>query len=203
MKIICIGRNYTDHAKEMNSPVPENPVFFLKPDTTLLRNNQPFFYPDFSKEIHYELELVLKICRLGRNIQKKFAHRYYKEIGLGVDFTARDLQRNCKEKGLPWEIAKAFDGSAPISKFIKKEELGDINNLDFHLENNGDTVQKGNSSQMIFDYDELICYVSQFITLKIGDLIFTGTPAGVGSVAIGDRLKGYLGDELLLDFFVK
>lgn len=203
MKIICIGRNYTDHAKEMNSPVPENPVFFLKPDTTLLRNNQPFFYPDFSKEIHYELELVLKIGRLGRNIQKKFAHRYYKEIGLGVDFTARDLQRNCKEKGLPWEIAKAFDGSAPISKFIKKEELGDINNLDFHLENNGDTVQKGNSSQMIFDYDELICYVSQFITLKIGDLIFTGTPAGVGSVAIGDRLKGYLGDELLLDFFVK
>ncbi|MFO8021598.1 MAG: fumarylacetoacetate hydrolase family protein [Perlabentimonas sp.] len=203
MKIICIGRNYTDHAKEMNSPVPENPVFFLKPDTTLLRNNQPFFYPDFSKEIHYELELVLKIGRLGRNIQKKFAHRYYKEIGLGVDFTARDLQRNCKEKGLPWEIAKAFDGSAPISKFIKKEELGDINNLDFHLEKNGDTVQKGNSSQMIFDYDELICYVSQFITLKIGDLIFTGTPAGVGSVAIGDRLKGYLGDELLLDFFVK
>ncbi len=203
MKIICIGRNYTDHAKEMNSPVPENPVFFLKPDTTLLRNNQPFFYPDFSKEIHYELELVLKIGRLGRNIQKKFAHRYYKEIGLGVDFTARDLQRSCKEKGLPWEIAKAFDGSAPISKFIKKEELGDINNLDFHLEKNGDTVQKGNSSQMIFDYDELICYVSQFITLKIGDLIFTGTPAGVGSVAIGDRLKGYLGDELLLDFFVK
>lgn len=203
MKIICIGRNYIDHAKEMNSPVPENPVFFLKPDTTLLRNNQPFFYPDFSKEVHYELELVLKICRLGRNIQKKFAHRYYKEIGLGVDFTARDLQRSCKEKGLPWEIAKAFDGSAPISKFIKKEELGEIKNLDFHLEKNGDTVQKGNSSQMIFDYDDLICYVSQFITLKIGDLIFTGTPAGVGSVVIGDRLKGYLGDELLLDFFVK
>jgi len=203
MKIICIGRNYTDHAKEMNSPVPENPVFFLKPDTTLLRNNQPFFYPDFSKEIHYELELVLKICRLGRNIQKKFAHRYYNEIGLGVDFTARDLQRSCKENGLPWEIAKAFDGSAPISKFIKKKELGDINNLDFHLEKNGDTVQKGNSSQMIFDFDDLICYVSQFITLKIGDLIYTGTPVGVGSVAIGDRLKGYVNKKLLLDFFVK
>ncbi|MFP4555661.1 MAG: fumarylacetoacetate hydrolase family protein [Bacteroidales bacterium] len=203
MKIICIGRNYTDHAKEMNSPIPEKPVFFLKPDSTLLRNNQPFFYPEFSNEIHYELELVLKICRLGRNIQKKFAHRYYKEIGLGVDFTARDLQRTCKEKGLPWEIAKAFDGSAPISQFIKKEEFGDINNLDFRLDKNGSTVQQGNSSQMIFDYDDLITYVSQFITLKIGDLIFTGTPAGVGPVAIGDRLKAYLGEELMLDFFVK
>lgn len=203
MKIICIGRNYIDHAKEMNSPVPEKPVFFFKPDTCLVRNNQPFFYPNFSNDIHYELELVIKICKLGRNISEKFAPRYYKEIGLGVDFTARDLQQQCKEKGLPWEISKGFDGSAPISKFIGKELFGDMSNVEFWLEKNGNVVQKGNSSQMIFSIDKLIAYVSKFTTLKIGDLIYTGTPSGVGPVAIGDRLKGYLNGNLLLDFFVR
>jgi 2-keto-4-pentenoate hydratase/2-oxohepta-3-ene-1,7-dioic acid hydratase in catechol pathway len=203
MKIICIGRNYIDHAKEMNSPVPEKPVFFFKPDTCIVRNNQPFFYPNFSNDIHYELELVVKICRLGRNISEKFAPRYYKEIGLGVDFTARDLQQQCKEKGLPWEISKAFDGSAPISKFISKDSFGDLNDIEFWLEKNGDVVQKASSSQMIFSIDKLISYVSKFTTLKIGDLIYTGTPSGVGPVAIGDRLKGYLNGKLLLDFFVR
>lgn len=203
MKIICIGRNYVDHAKEMNSPVPEKPVFFFKPDTCLIRNNQPFFYPNFSNEIHYELEIVLKICRLGRNIAERFAHRYYNEIGLGIDFTARDLQQQCKEKGLPWEISKAFDGSSPISKFVNKENFQDIKNIPFWLEKNGGVVQKGNSSEMIFFFDNLISYVSKFTTLKIGDLIYTGTPAGVGPVTIGDRLKGYLDGQLVLDFFVR
>ncbi|PKP36038.1 MAG: 2-hydroxyhepta-2,4-diene-1,7-dioate isomerase [Bacteroidetes bacterium HGW-Bacteroidetes-15] len=203
MKIICIGRNYIDHAKEMNAPVPESPVFFFKPDTCLVRNNQPFFYPNFSQDIHYELELVIKICRLGRNISEKFAHRYYKELALGVDFTARDLQQQCKEKGLPWEIAKAFDGSAPISNFVTKDSFDDLKNLEFWLEKNGNEVQRGNSSQMIFHFDSIISYVSKFTTLKIGDLIYTGTPAGVGPVAIGDRLKGYLNGSLMLDFFVR
>lgn len=203
MKIICIGRNYVDHAKEMNSPVPEKPVFFFKPDTCLIRNNQPFFYPNFSNEIHYELEIVLKICRLGRNIAERFAHRYYNEIGLGIDFTARDLQQQCKERGLPWEISKAFDGSSPISKFVNKENFQDIKNIPFWLEKNGEVVQKGNSSEMIFFFDNLISYVSKFTTLKIGDLIYTGTPAGVGPVTIGDRLKGYLDGQLVLDFFVR
>lgn len=203
MKIICIGRNYTDHAKEMNSPIPEKPVFFFKPDTCLVRNNQPFFYPNFSNEIHYELEIVVKICRLGRNISEKFSHRYYKEIGLGIDFTARDLQQQCKEKGLPWEISKAFDGSSPISNFISKDSFKDLADINFWLEKNGETVQKGNTSQMIFSIDSLISYVSKFTTLKIGDLLYTGTPAGVGPVSIGDRLKGYLNGDLLLDFFVR
>lgn len=202
MKIICIGLNYREHNKEMSSEQPQNPVFFLKPDTALLRNNQPFFIPSFSNEIHHEVEMVIKINRLGRNIAEKFAHRYYSEIGLGIDFTARDIQRECKAKGLPWEIAKAFDGAAPISKFISKEEL-DMNNIDFRLEKNGKTVQQGNTSQMIFNIDQLISYVSRFFTLKIGDLIYTGTPAGVGPVSIGDRLKGYLNDTLMLDFFVR
>lgn len=202
MKIICIGLNYTGHNEEMSSEHPEKPVFFLKPDTALLRNNQPFFIPSFSQEIHHEVELVIKINRLGRNIAEKFAHRYYSEIGLGIDFTARDLQRECKEKGLPWEIAKAFDGAAPISKFVSKEGL-DINNINFRLERNGETVQEGNTSQMIYNVDKIISHVSKFFTLKIGDLIYTGTPAGVGPVEIGDRLKGYLNDSLMLDFFVR
>lgn len=203
MKIICIGRNYRDHIKEMNSPEPENPLFFFKPDTCLLRNNNPFFYPNFSKEIHYELEVVLKVCRLGRNIGEHFAHRYYNEIGLGVDFTARDLQQQCIAQGLPWEISKAFDGAAPISKFVNKEEIDKIDSIDFWLEKNGAEVQRGNTAQMIFGFDKLIAHVSKYTTLKIGDLIYTGTPAGVGPVAIGDRLKGYLNGQLMLDFFVR
>ncbi|MDD2279698.1 MAG: fumarylacetoacetate hydrolase family protein [Bacteroidales bacterium] len=203
MKIICIGRNYAEHAQEMASPVPEKPIFFFKPDTTLLRNNEPFFYPLFSNEVHYELEIVVKINRLGRNIAEKFAHRYYNEIGLGIDFTARDLQQECKQKGLPWEIAKAFDGAAPISHFISLEELGGVSNIDFWLEKNEETVQRGNTSQMIFSIDRLIAYVSQFVTIKIGDLIFTGTPSGVGPVKIGDRLKAYMNNKLMLDFFVR
>ena len=204
MKIICIGRNYVDHAKELNNPVPENPVFFLKPDTALLRRNRPFYYPDFSKDIHYECELVVKINKLGKNIQKKFAHTYYDQIGIGIDFTARDLQSKSKAKGLPWEIAKAFDASAPLSmEFIDKSEFSGIHNIKFHFEKNGETVQEGNSADMIFDIDELIAYVSKFFTLKTGDLIFTGTPAGVGPVQIGDKLEAYIGGRLMLKCEVK
>jgi len=204
MKIICIGRNYVDHAKELNNPVPENPVFFLKPDTALLRRNRPFYYPDFSEDIHYECELVVKINKLGKNIQKKFAHTYYDEIGIGIDFTARDLQARSKAKGLPWEIAKAFDSSAPLSmEFIKKDEFQDIKSILFHLDKNGETVQKGSSADMIFDIDELIAYLSKFFTLKTGDLIFTGTPAGVGPVQIGDKIEAYVGDRLMLECNIK
>jgi 2-keto-4-pentenoate hydratase/2-oxohepta-3-ene-1,7-dioic acid hydratase in catechol pathway len=204
MKIICIGRNYIDHAKELNNPVPENPVFFLKPDTALVRRNRPFYYPDFSEDIHYECELVVKINKLGKNILKKFAHTYYNEIGIGIDFTARDLQSKAKAKGLPWEIAKAFDASAPLSmEFIKKDEFHDLNNISFRLDKNGETVQEGNSGDMIFDFDEIISYLSIFFTLKTGDLIFTGTPAGVGAVKVGDELEGYVGDRLMLKCKVK
>lgn len=203
MKIICIGRNYINHAKEMNSPVPEKPVFFLKPDSCIVRNNQPFFYPNFTQNLHHEIEIVVKLDRLGRNISEKFAHRYYNEIGLGIDFTARDLQEECKQKGLPWEISKAFDGSAPISKFTPKTEFEKLENIDFRLEINDQEVQRGNSCDMIFSIDRLIAYVSQFITIRTGDLLFTGTPAGVGPVQIGDRLKGYLNGNLMLDFFVR
>ncbi len=204
MKIICIGRNYVDHAKELNNPVPESPVFFLKPDTALLRRNRPFYYPDFSKDIHYECELVVKINKLGKNIQKKFAHTYYDQIGIGIDFTARDLQSKSKAKGLPWEIAKAFDASAPLSmEFIDKSEFSSIHDIKFHFDKNGKTVQEGSSADMIFDIDELISYVSKFFTLKTGDLIFTGTPAGVGPVQIGDKLEAYIGDRLMLKCDIK
>lgn len=203
MKIIAIGRNYIDHAKELNNPLPEKPIFFLKPESSLIRKNQPFFYPDFSSNIHYELEIVCRICKVGKNIEERFAHRYYDSIALGVDFTARDLQNSCKEKGLPWEIAKAFDGSAPISEFVELQDKNDINHIDFYLEKNGKKVQEANTEQMIFKVDELIAYVSQFMTLKIGDLIFTGTPAGVGPVEIGDRLTGYLQSKKMIDFYIK
>ena len=204
MKIIAIGRNYIDHAKELNNPVPKEPMFFLMPDTALLRNNQPFFYPDFSKDIHYELEVVVKLNRLGKNINAKFAHRYYNEIALGIDFTARDLQQKCKEKGLPWEIAKSFDGASPISKFIELDKLGgDINNINFRLELNGNIVQKSNTSEMIFNVDKLIEHVSKYMTIKIGDYLFTGTPSGVGPVKIGDRLTAFIEDEKMLDFVIK
>jgi 2-keto-4-pentenoate hydratase/2-oxohepta-3-ene-1,7-dioic acid hydratase in catechol pathway len=188
----------------MGSVEPGVPVFFMKPDTALLRNNQPFFYPDFSVDLQYETELVLRINRVGRSIASKFASRYYSEIGLGVDFTARDLQSRQRKDGLPWEVAKAFDYSAPLSaKFIPTSELGNLHNIDFHLDINGTTVQTGNSADMIFKFDEIIEYVSRFISLKIGDLIFTGTPGGVGAVHINDRLQGYIGSQLMFDFEVK
>ena len=204
MKIICIGRNFADHAKELGNEKPSSPVIFLKPDTALLRNNDPFFIPDFSEEIHHEIELVIKINRLGKNIQPKFAHKYYDEIGLGIDFTARDLQFDLREKGLPWEKAKAFDSSAALSKkFIPKSELGDLSNLSFHLEKNGKKVQVGNTKQMLFKIEEIICYVSKYFTLKIGDLIYTGTPSGVGKVDINDELTGYLKNYKMFDFKIK
>lgn len=203
MKIICIGRNYIDHAKELNNPVPEKPVFFMKPDSALLLKNKPFYLPEFSQEIHHEVEVVVKINRLGKHIEEQFAHRYYNEIGLGIDFTARDIQSKCKEKGHPWEIAKAFDYSAPLGEFKKLSKLGDVNSLDFELYKNEVIVQKGNTSDMIFSVDKIIAYISKFVTLKIGDLIYTGTPAGVGPVAIGDRLKGMLQGETIFDFEVK
>ena len=204
MKIICIGRNYVDHAKELNNPVPEEPVFFMKPDTALLRNNAPFFYPSFSKDIQYEVELIIKINKVGRCIGEKFASRYYSEVGLGIDFTARDVQQRCKENGLPWEVAKAFDFSAPISsKFLPIADFETVDSIPFRLDQNGEVVQQGNSADMLFNVDRIISYVSQYVTLKIGDLIYTGTPAGVGSVAIGDRLQGYIGDTLMFDFEVK
>ncbi len=203
MKIICIGRNYVDHAKELSNPVPKKPVFFLKPDSALVLNNRPFFYPDFSNDVHHELELVIKIHRLGRSIPEKFANRYFGEIGLGVDFTARDLQNEMKDKGLPWEIAKGFDYSAPVSAFVPLSELKDPHSISFHLDLNGKTVQRGSSRDMIFGFDRLIAYVSRFMTLKTGDLIFTGTPAGVGPVKIGDHLECYLQDQKMMDFFVR
>ncbi len=204
MKIICIGRNFSEHAKELGNKKPSEPVIFLKPDTALLRNNDPFFIPDFSTEIHHEVELVVKINRLGKNIQPKFAHKYYSEIGLGIDFTARDLQFKLRDEGLPWEKAKAFDSSAVISKnFMVKSELGDLENLTFRLEKNGQKVQEGNTNKMIFNIEEIICYVSKFFTLKIGDLIYTGTPSGVGKVDINDELTGYLKNNKLFNFKVK
>ncbi|MDA3892224.1 MAG: fumarylacetoacetate hydrolase family protein [Salinivirgaceae bacterium] len=203
MKIIAIGRNYAEHAKELNNPVPIEPVIFLMPETALIRSNKPFFYPDFSNDIHYEVELVVKINKLGKNISEKFAHRYYNEIGIGIDFTARDIQAKLKEKGLPWEKAKAFDGAAPLGKFISKTELPEVNNISFSLEKNGELVQKGNSKDMIHSIDAIIAHVSQYFTLKIGDLIFTGTPAGVGPVKIGDALYAKIEGKELLKVQVK
>jgi 2-keto-4-pentenoate hydratase/2-oxohepta-3-ene-1,7-dioic acid hydratase in catechol pathway len=204
MKIICTGMNYAKHIKEFAGEIPRNPVFFLKPETALLRNNQPFYYPDFTKNLHYETELVLRICRVGRSIPEQFAARYISEIGLGIDFTARDIQDECRKKGLPWEIAKGFDCSAPISPyFIPIGEFKDVGNINFHLELDGKTVQTGNSSDMIFSFNRIISFVSQFITLKIGDLIFTGTPDGVGHAEKGCNLKGYIEDKLMLDFDIK
>ena len=203
MKIICIGRNYADHAKEMNSPVPTKPMFFMKADISVLRPGTPFFYPDFSKDIHFECEVVVKINRVGKNIAEKFAHKYYDEIGLGIDFTARDLQKICKEKGHPWEIAKSFEGSAPISRdFIPKPELN-LEDIQFRLEQNGEIKQQGTTADLIFSIDHLIAYVSKFMTLKKGDLIYTGTPAGVGPVQIGDELKGFIGEREMFTVKIK
>lgn len=204
MKIFAIGLNYDSHNKEMNrSFEASEPVVFMKPDTSLLRNGNPFFLPDFSERIEYETEIVIKINRLGRNIAQKFAHRYYDEFTVGIDFTARDLQMKQKQKGLPWEISKSFDGSAPIGEFVNKSDFEDVNNIDFRLDLNGNTVQQGNSGDMIYSFDKIIAYVSQFFTLKIGDLIYTGTPAGVGTVSINDHLQGYIEDKKLLDFKIK
>lgn len=204
MKIICIGRNYVEHARELSNPLPENPVFFLKPDSALVIRNRPFYYPDFSTDIHYETELVLKICKVGKSIPEKYAQDYYDQIGLGFDFTARDLQQKCKEKGLPWEIAKGFDYSAPISQeFIPKESVPDLKNISFHLELNGKRVQEGHSGEMIFSFEKIIAYVSKFMTLQTGDLIFTGTPSGVGPVKIGDKLEAYLEEKHMLTCNIK
>lgn len=202
MKIICIGRNYAAHVEELGNERPANPIIFMKPDTSLVKNNDPFYFPDFSNEIHYEVEVLVKISREGKSIDKDFASIYYNEIGLGIDFTARDLQSKVKEKGHPWEIAKAFNGSAPISKFVPKDNR-DMTSINFRLEKNGVDVQKGNTSLMLWPIDEIIAYVSQFFFLKKGDIIFTGTPAGVGPVNIGDRLAGYLENDKMLDFEVK
>jgi acylpyruvate hydrolase len=203
MKIICIGRNYSDHAKEMNSPVPEEPVIFMKPDTALLKDNAPFFYPEFTKDLHHEVEVVLKISKVGKHIEEKFAHRYYSEIGLGIDFTARDIQAECKKKGLPWEKAKAFDHSAPIGEFVAVAALKDKNAIDFHLDLNGKTVQQGNTRDLIFSFDQLVSYISKFVTLRMGDLIYTGTPAGVGAVKIGDKLEGFMEGKKMFQFDIR
>lgn len=203
MKIICIGRNYAMHAKELNNPVPKEPVMFMKPDSALLQSQKPFFIPDFTKDVHHELEIVVKINRLGKHIKKKFAHKYYNSITVGIDFTARDVQKDLKSRGLPWEIAKAFDGSAPIGKFIPVDQFEDLQNLNFKLEKNGTPVQIGNTKDMLFDIDTLIEHISKYFTLKIGDLIYTGTPAGVGSVQIGDQLVASIEGQELLKTSVK
>ena len=203
MKIICIGRNYSEHAKELNNTVPTSPVFFMKPDTALLKDNAAFYFPSFSNEIHYEVELVIKISKNGKSILPQFAHKYFEQITVGIDFTARDLQQHCKEKGLPWEKAKAFDQSAVIGNFIPISELSNKKQIQFDLLLNEQQVQQGISSDMIFSFEQIIAYVSQFITLKTGDLIYTGTPAGVGPIKIGDRLKASIDKKLLLDFEIK
>jgi acylpyruvate hydrolase len=203
MKIICIGRNYHAHIKELGHTVPDEPVFFMKPDTALLIRNRPFWYPDFSSDIHYEAELVLKISRTGKSIQPRFASGYYQEIGMGIDFTARDIQDKAKKGGLPWLTAKGFDFSAPISRFIPVSSFPDRNNISFRLDLYGKTVQEGNTSLMIYPFDEIIAHASKFFTLRTGDLIFTGTPAGVGPVKTGDLLEGYLEGEKMLTCLVK
>ncbi len=201
MKIICIGRNYVEHAKELNNEIPKTPVFFLKPDTAILKNNEAFYYPAFSKDIHYEAELVVKISKMGKSISKQFADRYYNEISLGIDFTARDLQTECKKKGLPWEISKSFDGSAVVGKFIPKDSIKFP--LNFTLELNGVLKQMGVTTDMLFSIEDIISFVSQYVTLKVGDLIFTGTPAGVGPVKIGDHLIGKIENVEMFNFWVK
>lgn len=205
MKIIAVGMNYAEHNKELDSTLilPEEPVIFMKPDSALLKDGKPFFIPDFSKEIHYETELVVKISRLGKNIPKRFAHRYYDEVTVGIDFTARDLQRKLRESGNPWEICKGFDNSAVIGKFVPVNKFRNIQEINFHLNIDGKRVQQGNTADMLFKVDEIIAYISRFFTLKIGDLLFTGTPVGVGPVAIGQNLQGYLDEEKVLDFDIR
>ncbi len=204
MRIFAIGRNYAEHIKELNNERPDEPVIFTKPDTALLRNNGPFYYPDFSKDIHHEVELVLHICKEGKNIQEKYSAKYYDAIGVGIDFTARDLQQKAKEKGLPWDIAKGFNGSAPVSdKFIPVTDFKKLKEINFSLAINGELRQQGDTSLMIFSFDYIIAYLSKFFTLRTGDLIFTGTPKGVGPVRVGDTLSAYIENEKLLEFEVK
>jgi len=203
MKLICIGRNYTEHIKELENEKPTDPVIFLKPDTAILLKKQPFFIPEFSNDVHHEVEVLVKINKVGKYIDKKFAHKYYNEIGLGIDFTARDLQSKLKEKGLPWEKAKAFDGAAVIGDWIPKNEISDVNNINFSLKKNDDIVQSGNTSFMLWKIDEIIEYVSKYFTLKIGDIIFTGTPAGVGKVFANDKLTGYIESTQMFSITVK
>lgn len=202
MKIICIGRNYRDHAKELNNPVPKQPLVFMKPTSALLVNDKPFYYPAFSNNLHYEVEIVLKICKNGRHIQQEFASKYYNKIGIGIDFTARDIQAKCKEKGHPWEIAKGFDDSAPISKFLPLKDF-DASAIKFQLHKNGELVQDGNTKDLIFSFDTLLVYLSKYFRLQIGDLIFTGTPAGVGPVKIGDKLEAFIEGQRMLKCNIK
>ncbi len=204
MKIICVGRNYTQHIAELENEKPEDPVLFMKPDSALLLKKQPFFIPPFSNDVHYEVELLVRINKIGKHIQKKFAHKYYDQVGLGIDFTARDLQQKLKEKGLPWEKAKAFDGAAVIGeRWLEKSRFDDVDDINFSLEKNGERVQQGNTAHMLWKIDALIEYISKYFTLKIGDVIFTGTPAGVGPVKIDDHLTGFIEDEQLFSIQVK
>lgn len=210
MKIICVGRNYAEHARELNNPVNETPVIFMKPETVLLQKRQPFFIPHFSSEIHHEVELVIKINKTGKNIAGRFAHKYFDEITVGIDFTARDIQQQLKSKGLPWELSKGFDGSGPVGEFIPIKEfhvstkqLTLSRNIPFHLNINGELRQKGNCAEMIFSFEKIISYISSFVTIKKGDLIFTGTPAGVGIVKTGDKLEAFIGEKKLLTVNVK
>jgi len=204
MRIFAVGRNYAEHIRELNNERPDEPVIFTKPDTAIIRNNAPFYYPDFSTDIHHEVELVLRICKDGKNIQEKFAGKYFDAIGVGIDFTARDLQQKAKEKGLPWDIAKGFNGSAPLSdRFIPVAEFKDLKDINFSLSINGGIRQQGNTSLMIFSFENIISYLSKFFTLRTGDLIFTGTPKGVGPVHVGDTLSAFIENEKLLEFDVK
>lgn len=203
MKIICVGLNYARHIEEFNSQIPEEPVVFFKPDSAILRDNKPFYIPDFTQQLDYETELVVRIGRLGKNISEKFAHRYYDSVALGIDLTARDLQRKARSAGHPWALSKGFDGAAVLSEFIPLSETEGMEKIHFHLQKNGVTVQEGFSGDMLFSVDKLIAYISRFISLKIGDLIYTGTPSGVGSLAIGDHLEGYIEDKKLIDFQIR
>lgn len=204
MRIFCIGRNYVEHIQELNNEKPDDPVIFTKPDTALIRNNGPFYYPEFSKDIHHEVELVLRICKEGKNIEEKFAHKYYDSIGVGIDFTARDLQTKAKEKGLPWDIAKGFNGSAPLSeKFIPVGDFKNLKDINFSLQIDGKLKQQGNTSLMLFNFEFIISYLSKFFTLRTGDYIFTGTPKGVSAVTVGNVLSAYIENEKLLEFEVK
>jgi acylpyruvate hydrolase len=204
MRIFCVGRNYVEHIQELNNEKPDDPVIFTKPDTAILRDNAPFYYPDFSTDVHHEVELVLRICKEGKNIEEKFAHKYYDAIGIGIDFTARDLQQNAKTKGLPWDIAKGFNGSAPLSnKFIPVGEFKDLKNINFSLKIDNVVRQQGNTSLVLFSFDYVIMYLTRFFTLRTGDLIFTGTPKGVGPVKVGNVLSAYIENEKLLEFEVK
>jgi 2-keto-4-pentenoate hydratase/2-oxohepta-3-ene-1,7-dioic acid hydratase in catechol pathway len=203
MKVIAVGRNYIAHAQELNNPVPKEPIIFLKPDSAVLKNNRDFYYPDFSSNIHFEVEVIVQICKEGKHVDERFASNYYDKVGLGIDFTARDIQQHHKEKGLPWELAKAFDHSAPISNLFPIEKYNSIKDLSFALEINDVKVQEGNTSDMLFSIEKLISFTSKYITLRKGDILFTGTPAGVGPIKIGDHLKGYLNGECVLDFKIK